>query len=424
MMARRFIAAVVALGLLALGSASAQANAVTDWNANTQSALIPGRPAGDAQVMVGIVQAAVFDAADAIEGGYTPYAGAIDAPAGASPDAAVAAAAHRVAVHLVPAQQSSLDSAYAAYIAGLPDGPATAAGVAVGEAAAANVIALRQNDGLDDTTPFVPPPFGPGVWQPTLSTPVIDPNLGRVRPLALRTPAQFRPPGPLALTSPRYATQLAETETLGRVDSTVRTPQQTATAFFWSDNTTADWDRAVRELAIARGLDLEQTARLLALVHVAAADTVIACFEAKYHYLSWRPVQAIQHADIDGNPRTEADPTWTPLLNINHPEYPSGHGCLSGAAAAALTRFFGSDAGPITISSAVTKTSRTYANFGDAVTDAGNARVWAGLHFRHAVLDGNRLGERVAGYVAHHLFLPLHQDDADEGSGGPDAFDD
>lgn len=423
LVARAVIIVAAALALLALGSTSAQANAVTDWNAITQDALIPGRPPGDAQVMVGIVQAAVFDAANAIDGGYRPYAGAIDAPPGASPDAAVAAAAHLVAVHLVPAQELPLDSAYAAYLAALPDGPAKAAGVAVGEAAAANVIALRQGDGLDDTTPFVAPPFGPGVWQPTLPTPAIDPNLGRVRPLALRTPSQFRSPGPLALTSRRYAADLAETEAFGRVDSTVRTPQQTETALFWSDNTTADWDRAVRVLAIARGLDLEQSARLLAFVHVATADAVIGCFEAKYHYLSWRPVQAIQHADIDGNPRTQADPSWTALLNVNHPEYPSGHGCLSGAAAAALTRFFGSDVGPITIFSAVTNSSRTYASFADAVADAGNARVWAGLHFRHSVLDGNRLGERVVGYVAHHLFLPVRGDGSDDGSGGPDGSD-
>jgi hypothetical protein len=417
------IAAAAALAVLALGSTSAQANAVTDWNAITQGALIPGRPPGDAQVMVGIVQAAVFDAATAIEGGYTPYAGAVDAPADAAPDAAVAAAAHRVALQLVPAQQLSLDSSYAGYLAALPDGPAKAAGVAVGEAAAANVIALRQGDGLTDATLFVAPASGPGVWQPTLPTPAIDPNLGRVRPLALRTASQFRPPGPLALTSRRYAAELAETEALGRVNSSVRTQQQTETALFWSDNTTADWDRAVRGLALTRGLDLEQSARLLALVHVATADAVIGCFEAKYHYLSWRPLQAIQKADIDGNPRTQADPSWTGFLNVNHPEYPSGHGCLSGAAAAALTRFFGSDAGPITISSAVTNTSRTYASFGDAVADAGNARVWAGLHFRHAVLDGNRLGERVVRYVAHHLFRPVGSNRADDAS-GPDGSDD
>jgi hypothetical protein len=406
-MTRRLIIAAAALAVLALAPTSAQANAVTDWNAITQDALIPGRPPGDAQVMIGIVQAAVFDADNAIEGGYTPYARAIDAPSGASADAAVAAAAHRVAVHLVPGQQVALDAAYTAYLAVLPNGPGKVAGVAVGEAAAANIIALRQGDGLDDTTPFVPPAFGPGVWQPTLPTPAVDPNLGRVRPLALRTPWQFRPPGPLALTSRRYAADLAETEAIGRVDSTTRTQQQTETALFWSDNTTADWDRAVRLLAIARGLDLEQSARLFAFVHVATADAVIGCFDAKYHYLSWRPVQAIQHADIDGNPRTQADPTWTALLNVNHPEYPSGHGCLTGAVTAALTRFFGSGAGPITVSSAVTNTSRTFASFGDALADAGNARVWAGLHFRHSILDGNRLGERVVRYVAHHLFLPV-----------------
>jgi PAP2 superfamily len=406
-MTRRLIAAAAALAILALAPTSAQANAATDWNAITQDALIPGRPPGDAEVMIGTVQAAVFDAANAIEGGYTPYAGAIPAPRGASPDAAVAAAAHTVAVHLVPGQQARLDAAYAAYLAALPNTPGKTTGVAVGEAAAANVIALRQGDGLDDTTPFVPPAFGPGVWQPTLPTPAIDPNLGRVRPFALRTPSQFRPPGPLALTSRRYAADLAETEALGSVDSLSRTQQQTETAFFWSDNTAADWDRAVRVLAMDRGLDLEQSARLFAFVHAAAADALIGCFDAKYHYLSWRPVQAIQHAGIDGNPRTQAEPTWTPLLNVNHPEYPSGHGCFTGAVTAALTRFFKSGDGPVTVFSAVTNTSRTYARFADALADAGNARVWAGLHFRHAILDGNRLGERVANYVAHHLFLPV-----------------
>jgi hypothetical protein len=407
-MRRRLVLALSLIAALALLPApGAQAdNAVTDWNAITQGPLTTGRPPGDAQVMIGIVQVAVFDAVDAIEGGFTPYAGRVRARRGASPVAAVAAAAHRVATTLVPAQEATLDADYAAYLAGLPDGRRTRAGIAVGEAAAANVLAVRRNDGLDDTTPFVPPAPGPGVWQLTLPSPAVDPNLGRVRPLALASPSQFRPAGPLPLTSRRYARDLAEVEALGRVDSQERTAEQTETALFWSDNTTVTWNGALRGLAVARGLGLARSARMFAVTDVSAADTVIACFDAKYHYLAWRPVTAIQNADTDGNPRTEADPSWTALLNVNHPEYPSGHGCLSGAVAASLTNFFGTDAVPVTLSSAVTNTSRSFARLSDAVEDAGNARVWAGLHFRHSVLDGNRLGENVAGYVAARLFRP------------------
>ena len=407
-MRRRLVLALSLIAALALLPApGAQAdNAVTDWNAITQGPLTTGRPPGDAQVMIGIVQVAVFDAVDAIEGGFTPYAGRVRARRGASPVAAVAAAAHRVATTLVPAQEATLDADYAAYLAGLPDGRRTRAGIAVGEAAAANVLAVRRNDGLDDTTPFVPPAPGPGVWQLTLPSPAVDPNLGRVRPLALASPSQFRPAGPLPLTSRRYARDLAEVEALGRVDSPGAHRRADRNRAVLVRQHHRDMERRAARAGRRARSGLARSARMFAVTDVSAADTVIACFDAKYHYLAWRPVTAIQNADTDGNPRTEADPSWTALLNVNHPEYPSGHGCLSGAVAASLTNFFGTDAVPVTLSSAVTNTSRSFARLSDAVEDAGNARVWAGLHFRHSVLDGNRLGENVAGYVAARLFRP------------------
>jgi len=219
-------------------------------------------------------------------------------------------------------------------------------------------------------------------------------------PLALQSASQFRPGPPNALTSPEYAADFNQIKKLGGIVSTSRTSKQTTQARFWTDHDIRQWNDGLLRLAAARGLDLVQTARMLAMAHVAGGDAVIACFDAKYHYWFWRPYRAIPQADTDNNPATDADPNWKPLGQPplgtpNHPEYPSGHACHSTAVVTALDEFFGTDEIPFTLDSRVTKTTRDYARLGDVVTDVVAARVLIGFHFLSSDLVGARLGRMV-----------------------------
>ena len=401
-------------------------NAVTDWNARVQAAVAPGRGSGSAAYLQAMVQLAVYDAVVGIQGGYAPFNARIHAAPGADVPAAVATAAWRVVRERVPAQAASMDGQYAGYLAGIPDGQPKTDGVAAGEAAAAAMLAARAGDNFASNLPYVQPPVGPGVWEPTLPTPPVDYNLQFVIPFTSDAPGRFRPGPPPPLTSWRYAFGVAEVEALGRLDSTVRTPPQTDVAKFWSESAFTLWTRGVRNLAIAHGLDELQTARLMAMTSVAAADTLISCWEAKYHYFAWRPVHAITRADTDGNPLTVADPTWKALLNQNHPEYPAGHACYASATVTALGKYFGTENLPMSLDSTaagLTQPVHQYARLRDIVEETEDARVWAGVHFRHTLQVSNRLGETVARHALHRRFQPVrqhHQDDDDgEDDDGP-----
>ena len=232
--------------------------------------------------------------------------------------------------------------------------------------------------------------------------------LPAMRTLALRSASQFRPDGPNALTGRAYADDVDQVESLGRLDSTTRSPAQTNQALFWTDHDIRQWNDGMLGLAHDRGLDLVQSARMLAMAHVAGGDAMIACFDAKYHYWFWRPYQAIPLAGSDGNPRTAADPDWTPLgTTPNFPEYPSAHACHSTAVVSALDAFFGTDQVRFTLDSrapGVTESTRTYRRLHDVVTDVDRARVLVGFHFRSSDLQGSDLGSKVGRYVAHGYF--------------------
>jgi hypothetical protein len=263
-----------------------------------------------------------YDAVAAVEGGLEPFATRVTSPPGASADAAVAQAARDVLVARVPGQAAAVQAAYDAYMALIPDGAAKDAGKAVGLAAAAGMLAMRTGDHFDDVVPYVQQPPGPGVFEPIAPTPPVDPKLAFVRPFTYDSPSDYRPDGPLELTSKRYAKDLAEVQAYGRVDGAVRTALQTETVRFHTEQTFVQFNRTVRELANARGLDLRESARLLGYVNVATADTMIACWEAKYHYNSWRPNHAIQRADTDET----------------RPPLPSRDGCRSSSATIRSTR--------------------------------------------------------------------------------------
>lgn len=403
---RDLLVATAAAAIVPAPAHTRTPNAATYWSEIAETVIAPGRPPGSGGVLGGMANAAIHDAAAAASGRYRALLATSRTGRGGDVDAAVAAAAYTFLAGRVPAQAAVLADAYAAYQALLPGTPQVSRGLATGRSVADEILRKRANDGYDEAVPWVQPTPGPGVFEPVATNPdgtpatPVDVKLGQVRPLLMASPRQFRAAGPHRLTSAAYATEWAETNAYGRFDSARRSTAQTETVRFWAENTFTQWSRTLRVLAADRGLGTVAAARMLGIAHVAVADALIGCFEAKYHFLFWRPVHAIGRAGTDDNPATTADPTWRSLLVVNHPEYPSGHAGFTGAATSALAAHFGTVRVPLTITSAVTGTTRTYRTLTEAGLDVVGARVWAGLHFRKSMEDGAHLGRRVAELVA------------------------
>jgi hypothetical protein len=397
--------------------------AAIDWNViaiNTVRGESPPLFQLEGLVYMSYVQASVYDAVIKIEGGYRPYHN-FRAPIstdGASAPAAVAAAAYSALVYYFPDQAATLTATYNSYLGGLPVA-GRAAGVSIGEAAAADIIALRANDGRNAviSTPYGQGPLTAGVWifapPPSLQSAQI-PWAAFMTPFMLKSPSQFRAPPPLDITSHKYMVQFEEIRAFGRVDSTVRTPEETAIGWFWAANVTSQTQAALRDLSTAHGFDLVDTARALAMGNLVDSDAGIACWDSKYFYTFWRPVTAIQHADIDGNPGTTADPSWTPLLTTpNHPEYPAAHGCITASDGEVFAALLGTTDINVDIRGAtggantLTQT-RHYATVEDLQNQIVDARVWAGLHFRYSGEQGVKLGVSVADWTIKHNFQPTN----------------
>ena len=403
----------------AVAAAQSAPNAVTDWATIVQPAVMAQKSPGTAQVHHTMVMLAVYDATVAIDGGYRPYAVRLQAVPQADRRAAVATAAYVTArARASVTQYAYLDEQYATYLAGIPDGPAKTLGIETGQAAADAILALRTGDGFDAVVPYfcsaIPPlvgefepetgcPATPGDPQP------VDAKLGGIRPFTFSDPSRFRPAGPNPLTSAEYTENFIETRDRGRANGAIRTPQQTDIAYFWTGHPFANWNRNLVALAIARGLSVRDAARFFAIVNTATSDAIIAGFEAKYHYRAWRPVTAIRQADKDGNPDTAADPTWTPLLRVNHPEYPSGHAFWSTALTDAVAAFFGTNKVAWTLTSdapLAMQKERTYYDLNALMREVDDARVWGGLHWRHTMRDGAQVGRKVAQHVTRNFFQP------------------
>jgi hypothetical protein len=381
------------------------------WNAiAVRTVVVEGlKPPPVAQLYLGFVSAAVYNAVVTIDGRFAPYAQQPRPHGPASPEAAAATAAYQVLGHYFPASADPLFADYQASLANIPDSPAKSRGIQVGEAAAAAIVRLRQGDGRDaaitlDVTP------GPGVWRPTppAFAPMLAPWLGFVRPLLLDSPTQLPLAGPDRLTSAAYTRDFNEVKADGAAASATRTPAQTETARFFSDNLVVQYQAGLRDLATRHRLDIAESARLFAIMNMTGADALIACWRGKYEFPFWRPSTAIQLADTDHNPATTADPTWTPLLvNPPYPDYPSGHACLTGATSNGLAYLFGARHLDLALSSAVTGTTGQYRTAQDLDRDTMNARIWLGIHFRTAMTDGNQLGHRVSRWALGHYFQPV-----------------
>ena len=377
-------------------------------------AIAAGRPPASSTPLAAMVHGAMYDAVAAVEGGLEPFATGVTAPPEASADAAVAQAARDVLVARVPGQAAAVQSAYDTFMASIPAGPAKDGGKAVGTAAAAGMLAMRTGDHFDDVVPYVQPTPGPGVFEPIAPTTPVDVKLGKVRPFTFDSPSKYRPGRAVRADEQalRAGRQRAEGDRRRRQHR--RTPFQTEHARFFSDQAYAQYSRAVRGVAVAHGLDLAESARLLGYVWVSAADTMIACWEAKYHYYFWRPNHAIQRADTDGNPATSPDPTWLPLLVGNHPEYPSGHACMTAAVTQSLKGYFGTKHVQMTFTSNVVGAPKTYATLDDVVAAIEDARVWGGLHYRTTMTETAKHFPRIARDVGKRYFLEGHKHHGDD----------
>ena len=423
---RRFIALAVSVAaLLALGGASAT-NAsqqpvgppdtyVAAWDAIgsqafTAAALTPA----EGHVIFAYVAIAVYDSVMAIEGGYEPFAVNVIGRVDASPQAAVAAAAHRILAHYLPAQAPTIiDPAYVTSLATIPTSQAKTNGISVGESVAQLLIAQRSGDGFRAPVTYTPPnPPIPGVWIPTATTPPIGTYLGLMQPFSLDSADQFRPGGPPSLSSKNWAREYNEVKEIGSSASTTRTPEQTLAARFWAEPPVQQARGSLRKLVLDRQLDVSDAARFMAMVSVTYADALIACFDAKYHYPFWRPITAIRAGHTDGNEATVGDPTWSTLLAAtpNHPEYPSAHSCVTPAGGLVVARFLGTSEINFTIPSLTGLGDRHFARAKDLEYDVGNARIWGGIHFRSAVEDGVRMGKQTARHVLEHHFERSNND--------------
>ena len=417
------LAALLLLALTAVAGPTATAGsqpppaadpaAVRDWNAiatdTISTNLGPTRPSGQAVMWHGFVSAAVYNAVVGIQGRYAPYKWRARGPSSASPEAAAVTAAHHVLVAYFPASRTTLDAAYADSLARIPDGTAKTQGVAFGVRAADHLIALREGDGRFATVEFTMPP-APGVWRPTPPAylPFIDTWLGKLRPMVLTSPAQFRPGRPPALSSARYARDVNEVKVMGARTGSPRTPQQTETALFFGGSLVVQLQSAFRDYTARHQLGIADTARMFAAANASATDAVVTAWNAKLHYGFWRPITAIQLADTDGNPATEADPQWQPLLiTPPHPDYLSGHTTVAGAVTRTLTGILGTAHLDLNVSSEATGTTRHYDDGVRFNEDMINARVWAGIHFRTADVTGCHAGNRIGAWTLTHYFQPL-----------------
>jgi hypothetical protein len=422
-------AAVLEIALIVLIVASVvpsrlRADEVTDWNQIMVQAVLNGKTSPVVSTRVtAIVEAAVFDAVNGIERRYTPIHVDFAAPAGASKRAAAIQAAYATLVVLYPAQKPALDADLQASLAAIASGSAAEnsqsieRGVQWGQTVANDIMAWRSTDGF---TP-APPPFvgGPaiGEWRPTPPdfSPGAVPQFAHMTPWVINSPSQFRTAGPPALTNDRYTAVFKEVKMMGSALSSSRTTDQTELALFWNGNTPGYWNRIARMISAESRLTLSENAHLFALLNVAMADAAIACWDAKYYYVFWRPITAIALADLDGNPATVADPAWIPLLQTvppgitpNFPEYPSGHSTVSAAAAGILAASFGDNTGFTVDSEKLPGVLRSFPSFSQAVLEINNARVFGGIHFRNACLDGNVIGQGVVDFVLQNGAQSLH----------------
>jgi membrane-associated phospholipid phosphatase len=381
-----------------------------DWNRELITIL--GTPGGQPATVhptrsFAILQAAEYDAVTSITHAAQPYLFSVPAPGGARPDAAADQAAHDTLTALYPSQKSGLDQMLASELAAIPNGQGKQQGIKVGATVARRLVALRSSDGSAAT----PPPFvagnKPGDYRPTppAFAPPVFTNWGSVTPFVLSSGRQFRPAPPPPITSVAYARALNQVKSLGQDTSTARTADQTTQAKFWGAAPIWNvWNEVTQKLAVSQHASLQRTVTVFENLDLALADATIGLYDAKYHYLVWRPVTAIQLGNTIGNPAITGNPTWNPLaVTAADPSYPGAHATISQTAATVLSAFFG-DHQQLTVSSdGDPGVTRSFGSFQAAADEATLSRIFAGQHTMIDLVAGQQLGRQIAEFVLGHL---------------------
>ena len=389
----------------ALAAPAAGADDITDWDKVACDAVAAAKSNTPAGVRaIAVTQTAVFEAVNRITGRYP--GGNREAAPNASIGAAVAAASRATLTRLLPAQTDAVEAAYRKAIDAIPDGDARRAGIAIGERAAADVVARKHGDGFDAAESYRPV-TQPGVYVPT-TLPAIPQWPGR-KTWLMASASQFRPGPPPPLDSALWARDYNEVKALGAKNGSSRTAQQTEIAKFWEATLPSIYHGIVRSVAERPGRDVTQNARLFAAVAQGMDDALIAVFDAKYHYGFWRPVTAIRNGDIDGNDATERDPSWTPFVDTPmHPEYPCAHCILSATVGTLLAADAGD--GPVpeifTTSYTLEGVTRRWTTPEAFMQEVAEGRIYDGVHFRNSTEVGTAMGRKIGELAANTLFTP------------------
>jgi len=400
----KMLAAVAIFGL----AHPASADVITDWNENAVSfGVLHNIGPPPAERIIAMTQVAMFDAVNSIERKYRPYLVQLPVPPTASKDAAAAAAAGTVLAGINPQTQATMKSLLESYLAAIPDSPAKAEGIRLGEAVAAKILEERANDGARAPDTYRPRATA-GIYVPT--APTAASQWPKVKPFALTSASQFRPAPPIALESAEWAADYNEIKELGGRASTKRSARQTEDARFWLVTDGRGYYPVIRTLVEAKKLSLVDSARLFALAAVAREDALIAVFDAKYHYEFWRPVTAIRNGDIDNNSATERDAAWEPIdATPMHPEYPCAH-CISSASLVGVMEVvFGTAEMPeVSIASPTAPgVVHRWTNVRAFSDEVSQARIWAGFHYRSSTKVGQDMGHKIGDYVAKNLMQPV-----------------
>ena len=395
---------------------SGGADQILVWNqhAYDEVILVAAQAPPVAVLHLAMVHGAIFDAVNAIDGGFQPYLVAPSATGAESKNAAAATAAYQVLLSLFPAREPQLTDHYATSLGSMPDGQAKDAGVAIGTEAASAMILERTNDGRFGS-PFFTEGTAAGAWRNLVSPLSPAGNnfkwLGDVDPFLVPDAAMFASAGPLPLGSTAYAAEFQQVKDLGSQTASTRTADQTAMAYFWADHATAMWTRILRDLSKDQDLSIVENARFFAMLYLTTSDAVISCFQDKERWHFWRPQTAIRLAGIDGNPATVADGTWVSLLaNPPYPDHPSGLNCFSSSIVQTLRDFFGTNQMSFSATRATSPIgpiTRHFTRFSEAIREIRLARVYGGIHFMTADAQGASIGRQVAAFRATHYFQPV-----------------
>ncbi|MEO1574533.1 MAG: vanadium-dependent haloperoxidase [Pseudomonadota bacterium] len=410
---------------LSVGAHAYDAKPVVNWN----TALLEMAQAEDGFLTlkglrtVTMMHIAMHDALNAVDPRYRSFALSETAPQADAP-VAMCEAAFRAAVSQYPDRTEALEALHTPCLT--TDASTVRKSIALGKRAANAILKRRDDDGWDTEADYQWHPMAPGVYaefEEHSGTPegfIFGAGWARAQPFALSQPDQFRAPPPPKIASDAYARAFHEVKAVGRFQSMERTPDQMHLALWWKDFAENSHNRLARDLIDKDDLAPHNAVRLLALLNIAIYDAYVSSFDNKFHYNHWRPYTAIRWAERDGNPDTQAEPTWTNTHRHTYafPSYPSAHGTACAAAMSVFEEVFGADyaftmrtptvdvAGPFSGKIEMQPPTRSFATFREAADECGASRVYLGIHFRYDSVAGVALGRQVGEHAIARRLRP------------------